>query len=140
MKIILWILLFLSFLLLANCKSIGPGRIYSDRNSYNDAIINTDDEQLLRNIVRLRYLENISFLKITNVTSSYSLSKSISSSLSLSGSASQGSASTTSRSASLSPSLSYSDSPTISYMRRAPAWIASSVSWRVLPTPVRRSP
>lgn len=111
-----WKILFLiTVFLLAGCHSIGPREINLDRNPYNDAVVNTEDEQLLRNIVRMRYLEMISFLKINNITSSYTLSPSLSSTLSLSGSAAQATASTTSRSVSLSPGITYSDSPTISY-------------------------
>lgn len=101
---------------LVSCASIGPSRINADRMPWNDAISNTESEQLLRNIVRLRYLESVSFLTISSVTSSYTLNPSLSSSLSLSGTASQGQSSETSRGLSLNPSVSYSDSPTISYM------------------------
>ena len=111
MKWKFWILI---VVFLAGCRSIGPKEIELDRNPYNDAVITTEDEQLLRNIVRLRYLQPISFLKINNITASYTFNPSTSSSFVFGGSWAPGDATTT-RSMTLSPSISYSDSPTISY-------------------------
>ncbi|MCX7115719.1 MAG: hypothetical protein NTW08_07425 [Gammaproteobacteria bacterium] len=107
------LLVFVGCLFLASCKSIGPTQIQLDRGRYNDAIINTHSEQLLRNIVRLRYVKPVSFIKITSVTSSYTLNPSINGSFSILNSpGTPGNA----LSGVLNPSISYSDQPTISYV------------------------
>lgn len=106
------LIVFLSCLILVSCKSIGPLQIQLDRSRYNDAIINTHSEQLLRNIVRLRYLKPVSFIKITSVTSSYTLTPAINGTFSLfNGPILAGNTS----SAVIDPSISYSDQPTIAY-------------------------
>src|SRR5476651_2328034 len=65
-------------ILLAGCSSIGPHQIKLDRHRYNDVIQETNNEQLLMNIVRLRYVESVTNLKLTNVTSSYTFNPNIS--------------------------------------------------------------
>jgi hypothetical protein len=106
---------------LSACHSIGPKQVKLDRNSYNQIIRETDFQQLLTNIVLVSYLEPPSYLKITNVMASYSLSNSVSSSnswtLGNNGDASMGVAPTAAQwQFGLSPSVSYSDSPTITYV------------------------
>ncbi len=105
-------ILFFSALIfiLGSCASIGPKHIDLDRANYNDIIWQTDLEQLLKNIVRLRYIETSSYFQVTNVTASSSLVQSVSgqlvgppSSLSYYPQWSAG------------PQMVYTDSPTISY-------------------------
>lgn len=100
-----------AILVVTGCASIGPRRVSIDRNTYNNIVRETDQEQLLTNIVRQRYLEITQYIQITNLTASYSLSQSLSGSVSAL--TSTGPASITS---SLSPSITYSDTPTISYI------------------------
>lgn len=104
--------LFLStaFSLLTGCSSMGPQHIDIDRAHYNDIVRQTDLEQLLKNIVRLRYVETSSYFQVTNVTASYSLVKGLSGQL-------VGPPSSLSYYPqwSAAPNLVYSDSPTISY-------------------------
>ncbi len=52
--------------------SIGPTKLTSDRPGYNAAIQQTEKEEMLLNIVRLRYGENIKFLQVTSIVSSLS--------------------------------------------------------------------
>lgn len=99
------------FMALVGCKSIGPHQITIDRYRYNDVLLNTKKEELLANIVRTRYLEPLSFMKITNITASYSLSPSVGSS---------NTATLEGRTPSIyklgfAPEIKYSDQPTISY-------------------------
>jgi hypothetical protein len=63
----------LGFLLLAGCKSIGPAAIRQNHPLFNQAIAQTLDEQLLLNIIRMRYLDTIHFLDVGSVTDSRNL-------------------------------------------------------------------
>lgn len=106
----------LFFLLLTGCASIGPKQISLDRNRYNDVIQETNLQQLLKNIVHLRYLEPVAFTKVTNVTSSYNLNPQVSTNGTFSYTSSFPTARTRFYSINPSTSLSYSDTPTISYV------------------------
>ena len=54
--------------LLMGCTTLGPQYIASGRAAYNDVINYTEDQQMLKAIVRHRYGETISMLAVTNVT------------------------------------------------------------------------
>ena len=56
------------------CLNLGPSTIDENRNSYNSIIQKTNDEQLLLNLVRLKYHETPFFLEIANVTSQHRFS------------------------------------------------------------------
>jgi hypothetical protein len=58
---------------LSGCAWLGPEIIRSGRPAYNDAIIATNDEQLLQNIVRLRFGDGIGFLTVSSVTANVSM-------------------------------------------------------------------
>ncbi len=58
---------------LAGCAWLGPEIIRSGRPAYNDAILATNDEQLLQNIVRLRFGDSIGFLTVSAVTANVSM-------------------------------------------------------------------
>lgn len=77
--------LLLPVLALAACSGqpIGPATIPAARMDYNQAISHSWDEQLLLNLVRLRYLESPLFLDINGITASYSAGRSGSLSLKL---------------------------------------------------------
>ena len=57
---------------LAGCAWLGPEIIRSGRPAYNDAILTTNDEQLLQNIVRLRFGDSVGFLTVSSVTANVS--------------------------------------------------------------------
>jgi hypothetical protein len=61
-----------ALLLLVGCTSFGPGAINASRTDYNQALRKTDDEQLLLNLVRLRYRERPFFLKLTALNTQFS--------------------------------------------------------------------
>ncbi|MGE4617200.1 MAG: hypothetical protein AAEJ43_09310 [Gammaproteobacteria bacterium] len=65
--------LILCGLLLNGCARIGPKRIQAGGNDYNIAIQRTADEQLLLNLVRLRYRDTPLFLEVTSVASQFRL-------------------------------------------------------------------
>lgn len=111
----------LLFVLLIGCQSIGPNQIKLDRNRYNDVIQETSNEQLLMNIVRLRYIEPMTNLKLTNITSSYTLNPGLSlpgtglSSVTGGKSAPAAAGSSVMRTLNIDPSIQYLDTPTITY-------------------------
>ncbi|MDR0428586.1 MAG: hypothetical protein LBG86_00950 [Puniceicoccales bacterium] len=59
---------FLGMLLLTGCKSIGPSAIRHGHPMFNQAVAQTLDEQLLLNIVRMRYLDTVYFLDVGSIT------------------------------------------------------------------------
>jgi len=59
--------------LLAGCHSVGPTLIERDHFDYNAAIANSWKEQMLLNMVRLRYGEAPVFLDVASVIAQYSL-------------------------------------------------------------------
>lgn len=99
-------LIIISFTLISAC-SLGPKRIASNYSQYNEAIRKTTDEQLLLNIVRLRYQQSPVFLQIDSISSNYSTG------INLGGALTQSSASE--NLASGSTSGNYTESPTITY-------------------------
>ena len=60
-------------LLLASCASIGPNKIPSDRNHYNRSITESWKEQILLNIVKIRYVEPLFFVDVGEIVAGYSL-------------------------------------------------------------------
>lgn len=59
----------------AGCGTLrDPATIQPDMLGYNEAIAMSQREQLLLNIVRLRYRDTVNFIQITGVTTSYSSS------------------------------------------------------------------
>ena len=75
-RFILTLLIFLSFS--AGCASVGPGTLKRDHFDYTAAIGQTSKEQLLRNIVRLRYLDAPVFLRVDSIINQYSLEGTVS--------------------------------------------------------------
>lgn len=65
-------------LLLVGCVSVGPRTIRSASFDYNEAIARSWNEQLLLNLVRLRYRDSPYFLRVTSVTTQYVLEASAS--------------------------------------------------------------
>ena len=59
-------------LVLGGCQNPGPRAIEASRTDYNTAILETDDEQLLLNLVRLRYRDRLMFLEAASVTTQFS--------------------------------------------------------------------
>ncbi len=59
-------------LLQGSCKSMGPKSIPPDGFNYNERIADQESEQMLLNLVRLRYLEMPRFLNVASVINTYS--------------------------------------------------------------------
>lgn len=105
--------------LLTGCTSWGPKVLPNNRQNFNTALLRSEDEQLLINIVRLRYGDRPYFLGINNVSlsSTYSLSATVTPSLTKNqtwGPLALYSSEMT-RSFSATPGLTYNDNPTIIY-------------------------
>ncbi len=59
---------------LLSCGCLGPEAVRTTRLRYNNAISSTNEEQLLLNLVRLRYAESPVFLDLPTITSQFELS------------------------------------------------------------------
>ena len=68
-RCIFWILPLL--LLVTGCTGMGAARIEGDRGNYNQAIQRTNDEQLLLNLVRLKYRDTPFFMEVSHVASQF---------------------------------------------------------------------
>lgn len=62
----------------AGCTSFGPAKVTHDRFNYGNAIGASAKEQLLMNVVRLRYMDAITMLTVVSVITSYSLEGTVS--------------------------------------------------------------
>lgn len=60
-------------LLLTGCLNIGPNTIVRDRFEYNQAIRDSWEEQMLTNMVAIRYGEAPIFLNVNSVIAQYGL-------------------------------------------------------------------
>ncbi|MGB5265138.1 MAG: hypothetical protein WBN30_01025, partial [Polyangiales bacterium] len=57
--------------LLSSCTKVGPKSIRKTRFDYNSAIIDTRNEQMLANLVRLRYRDTPYFIEVSSVATQY---------------------------------------------------------------------
>ncbi|MFN3398639.1 MAG: hypothetical protein ACK4ZS_08935, partial [Sulfurimicrobium sp.] len=96
-------------LLVSGCQTIGFGSVPRDRMGYAAAIGDSWKEQMLLNIVKLRYLDTPVYLDVTSVISSYSLESNVGLAANVFPRA------TDSNNLGLSAAGRYSESPTISY-------------------------
>ncbi|MFZ4537595.1 hypothetical protein [Propionivibrio sp.] len=101
--------------LLSACASIGPGSMNRDRLDYAEAIGSSWKQQMLLNIVKLRYADAPMFLDVSSVISSYQLQSQVS----LAGTASTGLTAglrdATGHALAVGASGMYTDKPTIAY-------------------------
>ena len=106
----------ISTLLLTGCQSsFGPQSINNTHAPYNQAIADTANQQMLLNLVRLKYRDEMFFLKVGSVTSTFTMKSNIGADFVKN----LGLTSYSSLAKDLiSPALgmSYSDIPTISYL------------------------
>ena len=89
------------------CLNYGPVSLKSERSRYNLAIQKTNDEQLLLNLVRLKYRDTPFFLEVGNIASQFKLRKKASITAQLE--------SMVQDIFNLGASTSYEESPTVSY-------------------------
>ncbi|MEH6468128.1 MAG: hypothetical protein V7725_00785 [Porticoccus sp.] len=103
------LLLILLTTLLTSCASLGPSTIERDRMDYGLSLNASIKEQLLGNIVRLRYMEAPIFVDVSSVINQYSLSGQVQAGLGFNDSSSSGD---TGR---LGAAARWEDRPTITY-------------------------
>jgi len=114
-------------LLISSCASVGPGTIRRDQFDYGAAIRNSSKEQLLSNMVGLRYVDAPVFVDVVSVINQYSLE----------GSVELGAGSSTSfiggDTANVGGTATYADRPTITYTPISGRKFASSLLTPVAP-------
>lgn len=99
-------------ILLTACGTFGSGYLPKNHQAFNNAAVRTMSEQMLLNLVRLRYDDAPYFLQLDNITSQ--LSRDVSTDLSYDGT--QGAAGiAASITRSFNPSLTISEAPTFSF-------------------------
>jgi hypothetical protein len=59
------------------CAILGPASVKGSRSSYNDAIVTTNNQQVLAMIVRMRYGEPTGLLAVSSVTANLNLKANI---------------------------------------------------------------
>ncbi|MEM9295340.1 MAG: hypothetical protein AAGA57_06015, partial [Planctomycetota bacterium] len=71
-----WVVLFwlgAAWLVASGCAVAGPASIREGRLEYNEAVQVTSDQELLLNIVRLRYRDTPTILQIANIATQLNL-------------------------------------------------------------------
>jgi hypothetical protein len=63
-------LLLTALVFISGCHSFGPDGLRGSYSLYNTAIVDSQNEQFIQNIVRLHYRDPVFFLDVTNVTAS----------------------------------------------------------------------
>ena len=63
-------------ILLTGCAQHGPDLVKAGRNDYNRVLVQTDDEEQLLNLVRLRYSDSLMMLQVSSVSTSFTWSQS----------------------------------------------------------------
>jgi len=95
---------------IAGCAIAGPASIRGGRLAYNEAIIATNDQQMLAMIVRMRYGESTGLLAVSSITASMAIQASVGGQVGIGSSSSyEGNL------VPLSVGASYEENPTISY-------------------------
>jgi hypothetical protein len=101
-------ILVLTFVLSGCQSSFGPDALHNTHPAYNQVIVNTLNEQMLLNLVRLKYRDKAFFLKVGSVTASMSFGGN----MGIDGTAKFGA---TGSSIAPSMGIAYADKPTITY-------------------------
>jgi hypothetical protein len=107
-------LLCVAAVLLTSC-TVGARMLPSTRYSYNLSLSQSKNEEVLLNLVRMRYGDSPFFFEVSNITSSLSLSAGTGASASFNKNFGNAASGSQSLSYGLSPSFSYSESPTVVY-------------------------
>ena len=64
-------------IVIAGCSSFGPKTLYETRLQYNDVVKTSTEQQLLLNIVRLRYTDTPSSLAVSNIAAQFEVTKNV---------------------------------------------------------------
>ena len=68
---------------IVSCVNLGPTTLKSERSKYNVSVQKTNDEELLLNLVRLKYRDTPFFMEVSSMASQFTLSSSANASASL---------------------------------------------------------
>jgi hypothetical protein len=60
--------------LLSGCSAEGPTRLVSSHESYNDAVHLVTSREVLKNVVRMRYLDPVQFVYVSAINAQFSVS------------------------------------------------------------------
>ena len=101
--------------LLTSCASVGPDKMVSTHVAYNESAQLTTAREVLLNVVRARYSDPTSFLKIEAINAQFSISESARAGVGGIGSE-------------IAATVTYSDSPTITYTPQSDAAFYKSMS------------
>ena len=102
-----FLLLMVLSIFFPGCKAVGPKAINAGRSDYNIAIQQTGNEQMLLNLVRLKYRDTPFFMEVASVSTNFNFRSSAAASATLPESAS--------KSYGLSGSVAYTENPTVTY-------------------------
>ncbi len=92
------------------CNAVGPAALGSERAAYNNIVNQTEDEQILAVIVRLRYDQTFGLLAVTSITANISVRSSVDAEAEIgSGGSFDG--------GTVGAGVLYEENPTISYVR-----------------------
>lgn len=94
------------------CPSIGPPAVPRDRTEYLSAVAESWKEQMLQNVVRIRYGDAPSFLDVSSIIASYALQGTLSVGVAVN---SPGNSAFPANSSTFGGGVAYQDRPTISY-------------------------
>ena len=94
-------------LLNVGCANLGPKAVQAGRTDYNLVLSRTSDEQLLLNLVRLKYRDNAFFLEVSAVTTQFVFNPQASASTAFGSGLDNG--------VQIGGSFSYQEQPTVSY-------------------------
>lgn len=91
----------------SGCATVGPQKLLSSHESYNDAVQLTVSREVLKNVVRIRYRDPMQFINVTSINASFGVSAGGNSAISgIGGDSTTGS---------VGGNIGYSDSPNITY-------------------------
>ena len=109
-----WRIFILTLLpIVQSCSYVGPNSVENDRRNYNDVLQETNNEEILLNLVRMKYVDTPSFINVNSITSQ--LSFSASTSLSVTKTVNSIGDGLNSLAKTIAPSFTVTDSPVISY-------------------------
>jgi hypothetical protein len=93
--------------MIIGCNVAGPSSVREGRSNYNEAVQLTSKQQLLLNIVRLRYRDTVFFMEVASVSTSFELGGNVAGSATLPESVS--------KTYGLSAGMTYMEKPTVTY-------------------------
>lgn len=102
-------------LLVAGCASIGPGSVPRDRIGYANALSDSWKDQMLLNIVRLRYADAPTFMDVSSVISAYTLQAGVQGAANVNIGTPNNTTTLPDASTNVTVGSTYNDRPTISY-------------------------